>query len=87
MNRRTRLTSALSPSLLLLVLVLGPAAPASPQASTGLGDPPALQALVEFRRGESDLRTAVQRYERDRGALLRRYDIPLSPLRRWTSKG
>jgi uncharacterized protein (DUF885 family) len=53
-----------------------PAAPAWAQ------DPPALASLVDFNRGQSDLRVAVQRYSQDRNALLRRWDVPYSPVRR-----
>ncbi|MDP2959339.1 MAG: DUF885 family protein [Longimicrobiales bacterium] len=56
---------------------------ASAQASTGwAGDPPSLDSLVGFGRAQSDLRVAVERYAQDRGALLRRWDVPYSPARR-----
>jgi uncharacterized protein (DUF885 family) len=45
-------------------------------------DPPAIGSLVAFARQESDLRTAIERYDEDRGALMRRYDVPGSPVRR-----
>ncbi|MDT8341346.1 MAG: DUF885 family protein [Longimicrobiales bacterium] len=64
-------------------LLLLPAPPLTAQAPEGgLSDPPALNALVEVSRAESDLRVAVTRYREDRAALLRRWDVPLSPLRR-----
>jgi hypothetical protein len=52
------------------------------ETAPGLQDPPALDALVAFDRGQSDLRVAVDRYVSDSRALMRRYDIPLSPVRR-----
>jgi len=52
----------------------------SPAAA--LQDPPAVAPLVRFHRSESDLRAALERYREDRSALLRRYDIPMSPVRR-----
>lgn len=48
----------------------------------GLDDPPSLDALAAFDRAQSDLRAALVRYDEDRDALLRRYDIPMSPVRR-----
>ena len=45
-------------------------------------DPPALASLVAFDRSQSDLRVAVDRYREDRAALLRRWDVPYSPVRR-----
>lgn len=47
-----------------------------------LRDLPVLGELVEFGRGQSDLRVAVARYDEDRAALMRRYDVPYSPGRR-----
>src|SRR5262245_45556552 len=44
-------------------------------------DPPSLPALVEFARGESLLRVAVQRYTEDIEALERRFPIAYSPAR------
>lgn len=44
-------------------------------------DPPALAALVDFARGESELRNAVQRYVLDREAIERRYEVQYSPQR------
>ena len=44
-------------------------------------DPPALQSLVDFARGESDLRNAVNRYVLDREAIERRYEVQYSPAR------
>ena len=67
---------------LVAVVALLAAVPAAAQTGTGMEDPPALDALVDFSRGVSDLRVAVTRYQEDRAALLRRYDIPLSPIRR-----
>ena len=48
----------------------------------GLGLTPELDALIAFDQGQSELRTSIERYEEDRRALLRRYDVPLSPVRR-----
>src|SRR5688572_6514095 len=45
-------------------------------------DPPAIAPLLDFAREQSDLRTAIARYGEDRSALLRRYDVDHSPLRR-----
>src|SRR5690554_4421953 len=42
-------------------------------------DAPALTSLVDFARGESDLRIAVERYVADRAAIRRRYEVPYSP--------
>ncbi|MFT7319352.1 DUF885 family protein [Congregibacter sp.] len=44
-------------------------------------DPPALLPLVEFSRGESDLRNAIHRYVLDREAIERRYEVQYSPTR------
>jgi uncharacterized protein (DUF885 family) len=44
-------------------------------------DPPALTALVDAARTESDLRVAVDRYLLDKAALERRYPVPFSPAR------
>jgi hypothetical protein len=73
-----------------LALLAFPALPlpaASQAPVTGLEDPPALNALVDFSRDQSDLRVAVIRYREDRSALMRRYDIPLSPVRRDRLRG
>lgn len=43
---------------------------------------PELASLVEFGREQSDLRVAVDRYDEDRSALFRRYDVAYSPDRR-----
>jgi uncharacterized protein (DUF885 family) len=45
-------------------------------------DPPALASLIAFDRQQSELRSAIQRYGEDRGALMRRYDVDYSPVRR-----
>ncbi|HSW30531.1 MAG TPA: DUF885 family protein [Longimicrobiales bacterium] len=45
-------------------------------------DPPSLASLVDFDHHQSDLRVAVERYAEDRSALLRRWDVPYSPVRR-----
>ncbi|HSG48036.1 MAG TPA: DUF885 family protein [Longimicrobiales bacterium] len=70
-----------SAAVVVAVLAL-PAVPGAAQTGSGLEDPPALDVLVDFGRSVSDLRVAVTRYQEDHGALLRRYDIPLSPVRR-----
>ncbi|MDA0874104.1 MAG: DUF885 family protein, partial [Bacteroidetes bacterium] len=41
---------------------------------------PYLAALVDFGRSQSDLQVVITRYREDREALLRRYDVPLSPV-------
>ena len=56
--------------------------PGVAQEGAGLQDPPQLDALVAFDRSQSDMRVVVDRYAEDRAALMRRYDIPLSPVRR-----
>lgn len=58
------------------------AVPASAAAQAGTSDPPSLGSLVSVGQAESDLRIALERYDEDRGALLRRYDVPFSPVRR-----
>jgi hypothetical protein len=69
----------------LTLTIAGPAsaqATAAAQAATWAGDPPSLASLADFARGESDLRVAVDRYGQDRSALMRRWDVPYSPVRR-----
>jgi len=44
-------------------------------------DPPALDSLVDFARGESELRNAISRYVLDREAIERRYEVLYSPVR------
>lgn len=44
-------------------------------------DPPKLDSLVGFARGESDLRVAVVRYIEDKAAIERRYEVNYSPVR------
>ncbi len=44
-------------------------------------DPPALDSLVSFDRGASDLRSAVRRYLADERAIERRYPVEYSPKR------
>ena len=43
---------------------------------------PSLDTLVGFNRDQSDLRVAITRYESDRAALYRRYDVLYSPVLR-----
>ena len=74
-TRRSLAAATLAIVLLLPRVVAG-------QEDGVLGDPPGLDALVAFDRSESDMRVVVDRYTEDRAALLRRYDIPLSPVRR-----
>ncbi len=45
-------------------------------------DSPVLSSLVDFNQGQSDLRVAVERFDQDRRALLRRYDVLYSPVLR-----
>ncbi len=68
--------------LLVTGVALGPQSAVGQTTAPELQDPPSLEALVGFDRGQSDLRVAVDRYVADRRALMRRYDIPLSPVRR-----
>ena len=79
------------PTLLLLALALPPVLPAPASAQVAVpvqasaawaSDPPALGSLVEFDRAQSDLRVAVDRFTEDRSGLLRRWDVPYSPVRR-----
>ena len=44
-------------------------------------DPPSIQSLIAFARGESDLRGAVNRYLLDKAAIERRYEVKYSPVR------
>ncbi|MHB1194557.1 MAG: DUF885 family protein [Longimicrobiales bacterium] len=79
-----------SPPVASLILTLSLALPtpasaqaaATPQAAIWATDPPSLGSLVEFDRAQSDLRVAVDRFTEDRSALLRRWDVPYSPVRR-----
>jgi hypothetical protein len=64
------------------LLALASPAVVTAQDATELRDPPGLDALVDFDRSQSDMRVAIDRYREDRSALMRRYDIPLSPVRR-----
>lgn len=51
-----------------------------PGDTAGARGAPALNALVAQARNTSDLRVVVLRFNADRAALGRRYDIPLSPV-------
>lgn len=78
--RRPALAASLS---FAAVFVLSSGALAQDRTPPGWAqDPPELSALVDFGRAQSDLRVAVQRYDEDRDALFRRYDVPLSERRR-----
>ena len=66
-------------ALLALVPIQARAQRAPASASADLPD---LTALVEFGRAQSDLRVAIERYDEDRSALFRRYDVAYSPERR-----
>lgn len=69
--------------LLTGILVLTPAAAAaqSPTIERGWERPvPELTSLVQFARGQSDLRVTVDRFRADRAALGRRYDVDYSPV-------
>jgi hypothetical protein len=69
-------------ALLLVVPVLALAQEPRPTLPAGWADdPPALSTLVEFARGESTLRTAVQRYVQDVAGLQRRFPVDYSPAR------
>jgi hypothetical protein len=82
--------SLASPPVASLILTLSLALPtpasaqaaATPPAAAWAADPPSLAPLVEFDRAQSDLRVAVERFTEDRSALLRRWDVPYSPVRR-----
>jgi hypothetical protein len=50
-------------------------------------DVPSLDALVTFANGQSDLRVALERYNEDRAALHRRYDVEFSPTLRARLRG
>ena len=70
----------------LLLMLLAPAASFAENPNLilppGWGDdPPSLESLVAFSRGESDLRNAVNRYVLDREAIERRYPVSYSPAR------
>jgi hypothetical protein len=71
-------------ALILLLLVPFGALAQNPNLVLAPGwadDPPALDTLVDFARGESDLRNAVSRYVLDREAIERRYEVRYSPAR------
>lgn len=76
--------TALALAAVLLGLAgAGPAAAQTPPGGQGwAADPPALESLVDFAKGQSDLRVAIDRYDEDREAIHRRYDIQYSPARR-----
>jgi hypothetical protein len=62
--------------LIALILVVLPT-----RAQDGaLDETPHLAALVAFDREQSDMQVVITRYREDREALLRRYDVPLSPV-------
>jgi len=62
-----------------LALSYAPAAAQDlPGWATGVPD---LDAIVAFDRGQSDMQAALVRYQEDRGALLRRWDVQYSPRR------
>lgn len=69
-------------SALLLPSILAAPLPTHGQETGWSQDPPEIQSLVAFDRTQSDLRVAVQRFEEDRRALARRWDVPYSPTRR-----
>lgn len=79
--REAFLSTAFRAAVLATLALLLPS-PAQSQGDPGMDDPPSLDNLVTFSRGVSDMRVAVTRYQEDRAALMRRYDIPLSPVRR-----
>jgi hypothetical protein len=70
----------LSALVLLALLPAGASAQRAPAAAAA--DLPDLGALVDFGRAQSDLRVAIERYDEDRSALFRRYDVAYSPERR-----
>jgi hypothetical protein len=81
--RRGR-TTFLFPLPLVVALCLGLPGETRGQAAGVAGwaqDPPVLGELVDFARQQSDLRVALERYREDHAALLRRYEVELSPAR------
>jgi hypothetical protein len=79
-SNHTAFTVALTGALVFLFAMTPLTAQST--ASGWAEEPPVLGELVDFGRTQSDLRVAVQRFEEDRRALGRRYDIPYSALRR-----
>jgi hypothetical protein len=80
---RRRLQATCSGALAGVLLVFAASLPATARQQPpdpALAGAPPLQALIERGRADSDLRVVLQRYQADRGALGRRYDIPLSPV-------
>ena len=67
-------------ALFLLLLCL--TSNRSVNAQSVLDSTPNLSALVDFDRSQSDFKVVIHRYEQDRAALYRRYDVSLSPVRR-----
>ena len=81
--RPHRLLPALVLPIQLLPVLAGAAGDLSAQEVPGdYRDPPVLDDLAAFDRAQSEMRAALVRYDEDRDALMRRYDIPLSPVRR-----
>lgn len=83
--RSAPVPAAVTAALLPFLLVAASPAPATSQEGDPAPwgqDPPALASLVDFDRGQSDLRVAVERFDADRRALFRRWDVPYSPARR-----
>ncbi len=77
------LRAALSLALGLVATTLSPAGASAQGDPPGWAEsPPGLGDLVDFGREQSDLRVVVTRYDQDRSALFRRYDVQYSPERR-----
>lgn len=70
------------PCLFVFFVLLAAASSQPLLAQTGLDSSPNLTELVQFDRSQSDFKVVINRYESDRAALLRRYDVSLSPVRR-----
>ncbi|CAN5623755.1 DUF885 family protein [soil metagenome] len=83
-----RAATALGATIALAFMSVTPSVAAAQGANSALtrtdttwaSEPPSLGALVEFDRGQSDMRVALVRYGQDLAALRRRYDVPLSPV-------
>ena len=69
-------------ALLILMPFLAQAQDSAPPLTPGWeADPPAVTSLVDFSRGQSDLRVAIERYLLDKAAIERRYEVLYSPAR------
>jgi len=83
-TRHIRLRSAQALIMIVFVASVIPATISSqtledPPRNGPLADVPSLDDLISFANGQSDLRVALERYQEDRAALHRRYDVEFSP--------